>query len=1430
MASSQLASFHPVIRQWFNEKRGVPTEVQEKCWPTIRQGKHILATAPTGSGKTLAAFLAVLDDFVSRRIECGATRVVYVSPLKALNNDIQQNLLGPISDLKKRLSQQEVHFPDIRVLVRSGDSSASERQRMLRNPPEILITTPESLMLLLTTTRGRKSLCTAQLVVLDEIHAVIESRRGAQLLACLERLVDIAGEIQRIALSATITPLQRVADYVGGIALNGETRTVEHVVATTRKDVDLKIKFPPDARAALQRTQPIWPSLHAAFRGELEDSASTLFFCNSRRQAERITTGINEEAQDLVAYAHHGSLSREIRVEVEQRLKAGELDAIVATNSLELGIDIGHLEKVVLIQCPPSVASTVQRIGRAGHQVGEVSRCVIYPTHARDFIDAAALAKAVNEQNIEPIEPIEGPLDLLAQLIVSMVASENRTASDLFETLRRSGPYRALERSVFDLVIHMLAGKYEKTRVRDLKPRIAVDDISGLVQIRKGATFALYTSGGTIPDRGYYQIKTSADGSKVGELDEEFVWEASIGDTFAFGTQTWVIDRITHNDVLVKPASSATVPPFWRSEAYDRSFHFSDLVSEVVREGNEALNDDQDISGFEEKLKGYGFDNEAIKNCIEFMHAQREATRCDLPHTQHVVAEVISTGPAGYRSAGSDGQLVLHTGWGGQVNRPIAYAMQGKWKKTFASEPDFYVDNQVIAMQLTGVAHVDSIFQLIEQLDLAKDLRSFLEQSSFFAARFRECAGRALLLSKRNFKHRMPLWMTRMNAQKLQTAVSEFVDFPILLETWRTCLDDEFDMDKASELLEAYRTKDLAFTVIHRDSPSPFASEIVYDQVNTYMYRGDEVERRVSSNLSKDLIEEVLRNSGLRPAIEAATIDDVEARLQRRLNDYVPTDELELKEWIKTRVWIPEDEWFESSPVPVESRRIAYEDRVWITYESEDDNQDLIDRQIETALQFYGPRPRDVLLKLFPFSSDVIGATLDKLAASGKLITDIVVEQQSGSQSCDVDNLARLLRWQRKQARPNLPAMPISRLTPFLAAWHDFGASPTEENIVRSMDIMRGYAAPVNYWFESAWLARIPTGDPRNLYDLLRNYDIAWQGVKNESIRFDLASRNREPTVPPSEAINQVLHSFQDKKAAYTFEQLLDVADVSAGEFNACFWQAVWGGFIASQNIHDLDRPRAVAYQLSAARRGKHRYSRHLTLRKSSGLWQGLWYVVDSADDTDSEIDLLEARKEDCRILLSRYGVVTREIANREGDQYRWSRLFNVLRLMELSGELLAGRFFEALSGPQFATREAVANLEADRYFEGAFWISAMDPIASSGLGLRQKHIPARRQGSYLGYAYGNLLATATRGGQHLHLFDELDTPGMSDLLSILPDQVGHGRALRITEINGSSALYYPDLEPLKDLLRGHLDYQGVYLSGDQRMSSTSLNRKRTLH
>lgn len=1417
--------FHDSVARWFIDRFAEPTPVQTQTWPIVAAGQHVLATAPTGSGKTLTAFLSALSQFASGDYAPGCTRVLYISPLKALNNDIQRNLFEPLKAL-----EEDYGYPKIRVGTRSGDTRPGDRQRLLRNPPEILITTPESLSLMLTTQKGRMALGHIQTLILDEIHSLVDNRRGVQLMVNLERLADLAGEFQRIALSATVHPLESVAGYVGGTNKAGQARDVAIVNPTGTKRIDFRIRFPEAAKQAANEGQKIWDPLSDDFRRIVDDNTSTLFFTNSRRLAEKITLKINQAQAQPVAYAHHGSLAREVRNEVEHRLKVGTLKAIVATNSLEMGIDVGHLDEVVLVQSPPSVASTLQRIGRAGHQVSQTSVGTLYPTHAQDFLEAAVLAQAVKDRDIEPLKPMHAALDVLAQIIISICATHPWSIDDIYQLILRAAPYQGLSRNQFDLVVEMLSGRYEGSRVRELKPRVTLDRVKQTIQATRGAVLSLYNSGGTIPDRGYYKIRHLDTGGVLGELDEEFVWEATTGDTFTLGTQHWQIHSITHNDVVVRPAKPGnSTPPFWRSETFNRSYHFSSRIAQYLERQEAQLNTSKPGDVQAELETTLGFDNQAAIELTEFLCRQRTATQSPLPHRHHILLELVKTGPAGYHGPNNPQQLVIHTYWGGRLNQPYALALRAAWQRRYGTKPDIHADNNAIVLQCEGNIDPDEIVNLVSAERLLEFLRESLEVSGFFGARFRECAGRALLLTKQRFNQRLPLWMTRMQAKKLMSQVKQMQDFPILIETWRTCLDDEFDLPNLINCLRELRDGTIAWSFVSSTTPSPFAQHLTFNQVSRYMYADDTPEDDALSGLGEDLITDALYNDALRPRISPAIVDEFVSKRQRTYPDYGPREHDEWLEWLKERVLIPLQELAQPDRDLLSEldAAIVLQDgaRAWYCHVENqkalytttlmpgDLPQDAPDiAESRTAwqlareiLSFYGPLKAAQITEILP------SVPADLLISDEQLITGALLQGDDTQLWCDAENFEILMRMQRAQHRADFKARPAIELPTFWARLHQFGGAISEQDLLDTFERLRGHVSQINTWLNDLLAPRIDQSITAVIDEALHNFGMTWLGTGKGKITFaypeDIALLKQ-----PGKA--RITKWFADPQASYRYEQIVDQEATTSVQLNEAWWEAVWRGELTSDSIAPLLQGEARKFSLDT---GNGHLSSRRRLRRPTAGWAGLWRLVPPAETMDP-LTRLEADKDLVRLLLDRYGLINREIVTREGwhrgnTAWRWRDAFRALRVMELAGEVLSGQFFEQLSTPQFVTSRSLATLQTAGFYTDTFWVNATDPVAPTGLGLNWPQLPHRRASNYLAFQSGQLALVVANLGRDLTYFVSPDHAGIDAVNDVLDHLVHDGRQrVVIQTINQTAARQSPYLGALEKRFRIGQDHKSIFL------------------
>ncbi len=1436
--SNALKDFHPDISNWFHHQFKHPTAVQQAAWPVIASGAHALITAPTGSGKTLTAFLWSLNRFATKEWQPGATRLLYVSPLKALNNDIQRNLLDPLKQLGDAL-------PGISVRTRSGDTSQGDRQRMLRKPPDILITTPESLALLLTTTRGRLALSNVETMIIDEVHSMVDSRRGVSLMTSAERLLELTGSLQRIALSATVNPLEAIAEYVGGFDDTGRARPVSIVNPASEKVISLNVKYPVEVKEAAEQGDSVWDPLAEKFRDVALNNRSTLFFTNSRAMAEKITLKINEQSPTLLAYAHHGSLAREIRAEVERRLKAGELRAIVATSSLEMGIDIGNLDRVVLLQSPPGIAATIQRIGRAGHSVGEESHGSLYPVHAADFIEAAALSTATIARDLEPLKPIKGALDILSQVIVSMTANETWTADDIFQLLKRSAPYQNLSREQFHLVLELLSGRYAGARVRELQSRIVYNRIDGTINAKKSALFALYNSGGSIPDRGYYQIRHADSGAKIGELDEEFVWEARIGDTFSLGTQHWQVRQINHNDVLVKPSKSGIAPPFWRAERNNRSHHYATRIGEFLLKANTLL-----AAGKQKQLalhltEQLAFDDGASDKLIDYLQRQREKSATDLPHRHHLLVELVESGPGGYRGPDVQKQLVIHTHWGGRLNHPWALALQSAWQEKFNEQPKIHADNDAIAITVSEVPDPALVLSLVNSANLDHHLRHSLESSGFFGTRFRECAGRFLLLPRQKFNQRLPLWMSRLQAKKLMSATMQFEDFPVLLETWRTCLNDEFELQALNTMLNEVADGVCQWSFIRTASPTPFASNLSFDHINMYMYADDTPDQQQVSALSGDLIKATAQNSELRPRIDNRINEQFIAKRQRTLEDYSPTDAEEWNEWVKERVLIPQSEWWpEWQDNPAKHDKLLCEltldKRRWVCHieharqiiksglaenaVASKKKLPAIDTDARTAdtlaaeiLSYYGPLSLDDINQLLP----IVPASLldDERYICGELL-----ENDNRTLYCDAENLEILLRWQRADRRPAFEPLDPKSLPGILANWHQFNRPANEQSVTEAFERLRGYRTRVQPLLNDLFSARLTDFSEHLLDNVFLHQQLAWLGTDKDQCCL-CYPEDIELLQSNTARLFELAQFFGDINARYNYLQIATTArehkHASAAEHdepnnedtvNDQWWKGVWAGQLTADTLAPLRQGAKKSYKLSTGNNTASRIGN--ARRRARGLsaaWPGNWQLIQLNNNETDALTEHEECRERVHLLLDRYGVITRELANREMDSLRFGKLFKALRVMELAGEVMQGLFFDELSGPQFISPRALTRLQQNEPAPAHFWCNALDPVSPCGLGLDWPELPQRREQNYLAFYKGKLALVIENNGGRLHFYlDPQDSEITQALAPCVQLVKTHGK-MTVKEINEESAMTSPWLPALATVLKKRKDHRSVY-------------------
>ena len=1392
--SGPLDSFHPLVREWFLARYGAPTPVQAAAWPRAAAGEHLLAIAPTGSGKTLAAFLEAISRLASGELPADVCSVLYVSPLKALGEDVRRNLEAPLSELAALFRERGVSCPSISVATRSGDTSQSDRRRMLSRPPSILVTTPESLAIMLDAASSRRMLSGVRLLVLDEVHAVAGNKRGSLLACSVGRLAMLAGEFQRLALSATVKSPAAIAAFVGGRALSrgrgGEIayrpRRVSVVDPPADKRIELGVEWPErppvpaPGRGGEAADSARYDAVVPALCARIDEARNILVFTDSRRRAERLAFLINEARGETAAWSHHGSLSKEVRRAVEARFKAGELACVVATASLELGIDVGSVREVELAGAPASVSSALQRIGRSGHGVGELSRGRLYPFHGLDLVLAAATARGVEERAVEEQRPVSCPLDVLAQVLLQLALESDlgetapRSVDELYDIVLSFPPFEALARPLFDSVVEMLAGRYAGARLRELEPRISLDRASGLVKARDGVRALLNASGGAIPDRGLYSMRLAGPRSKIGELDEEFVWERKVGESFALGSQVWRIVEIGSESVDVVPASpDPDIVPFWKGEARFRSPEISRRALELL----DALGDLDEEGGETLLRSSYRFDEGAARACSRFVAAQKSAGggRPSLPGSRRLVLERADD-PV---RKGESARLVLHSLRGLAINEPLGMALSAAWEEELGLPVRFSADDDSILLvapiawaggerlpdeERGGVeAAVARAFATVGRRGECERLvRSRLEGSGLFGAQFRENAGRCLLLPRGLPGRRVPLWVTRLRAKKLFDAVSGYEDFPAIVETWRSCLGDLLDLEGAASLAREVAAGRVELSSFAARMPSPLARESVWREIGENVYAGDELASRPSSSVSDRVISEALRSARSRPKLGRDLVLDYERRLKRLLPGWGPEDPAAFAEWIKERVLVPVSELpgilAASDPGlaaaldadPSCGGRVSRlllpgaAEELFVHEERRRGLEDDPAGHVAEWLRREALVRLDRLTSVFGIRPAEAEALVDSLEEEGTLAAEILVEGEEGAFIADAENLEVLLRRTRRAARPSVEARPredlfllaaaMQGLSPHAArgggpgaATAALSASDAAARRARALAALEGFPVPVAVLESEVLSARTGAAEAARAVDeALESGLWLWFGAGRETA----ALARIEDLELFTEAGAPVSRIVPESGAALDFWALRELSGLGAREAAMALWAEAWRGLVAADSYAPLregllngfgkDLPEAPATE-AAPRLEPPFGSRRRLPRAYRERWRagspvaGRWFRLDLEEggerDALDEEDLDAAR---ARILVARHGLVCRELLERELPALRWGGVFTALRRLELSGELLSGSFFSGIEGPQFMGAAAFETWKGLGAGLGPLWINAVDPAAAA--------------------------------------------------------------------------------------------------------------------
>jgi ATP-dependent Lhr-like helicase len=1406
--ANALDLFHPAVRDWFSAVFTSPTRPQILGWPAISRGDSTLILAPTGTGKTLAAFLWCINRLMfstDKPPEESRCRVIYISPIKALAVDVERNLRAPLVGIAQAAQRLGHVYQEPTVAIRTGDTPTAERARFLRHPSDVLITTPESLYLLLTS-QPRELLRSVDTVILDEIHALVPTKRGSHLSLSLERLEKLTGRrIQRIGLSATQRPLEEVARFLGGADVPKTTTKSEHsaepepseanstnnpesttptpdqplaefessfyapvyrpvtiIDAGEKKSLDLRVEVPVEDMARLDAIDPlpsgpasqgpvrpsIWSAIHPKLLEQIKAHRSTLIFVNNRRLAERISGAINDLAQETLVRAHHGSIALAQRKEIEDRLKLGTLRGLVATSSLELGIDMGAIDLVIQIESPPSVASGMQRVGRASHHVGAISNAVIYPKYRADLVACAAITQAMYQGQVESVHYPRNPLDVLAQQIVAIISFDEWHVDDLFQLVRSAAPYANLTRSVFESVLDMLAGRYPSDEFAELRPRITWDRVSNRLTPRQSSRRVAVINGGTIPDRGLYGVFLSGatKGARVGELDEEMVFESRTGDTIILGATTWRIDEISHDRVLVSPAPGEPGKmPFWHGDTAGRPAEFGSKIGAMTRE---LLAQPRPVA-FSTLVTNHSLDTNAAENLLRYLEDQAVAT-ARVPNDQDIVIETC-------RDELGDRRICVLTPFGTRVHAPWCMAVSAKLRAERGLEIEsMWSDDGFVLRIPESDEEIPSEQLLPDPTEFQQLVLQQLGSTSLFAAKFREAASRALLLPRRRAGQRTPLWQQRKRAADLLAVAARFSSFPILLETYRECIRDVFDLPATSAILSAIQRGEIRITSIASDKPSPFASSLLFSYVANYIYDGDAplAERRAQAlSIDQSQLQEILGDTDLRELLDQNAIDEVESRLQSLEPDYQARHADGVHDLLLKHGDLTESEVAARSTTPAIAStiadltnarravrvRIAGESRfipveyagryrdalgtplppglaeVFLT-SSEDPLRELVRRYART----HGPFTTQELATRYALQPAQIDAVLRGLHGKGKLLEGEFRPRGQHQEWCDPEILQQIRRKSLARLRREVEPVEQRTFARFTTRWQGVATRRRGlDALLDAVENLQGSALLVSELEREILPARIADYRSGDLDAVMAAGEVVWVGLEqvgDRDGRVSLYLTESLPALLPPAEIQTDPPQLSDKA-----EKILEVlkkqgASFFAGIHNAlgggypgevreALWQLVWAGKITNDTffpLRDLLRPsdpkqdREHRREVAQGPPGSPEYLRQLRSRKSiGGPAHGRWSLV--AAHQSQPIGVTQWSANIAQQLLTRHGIVMRETAIAENIPRGYNTIYPALKTLEESGIIRRGMFVAGMGAAQFAATSAVDMLRSLR-------------------------------------------------------------------------------------------------------------------------------------
>ena len=1501
---SVLELFHPVTAAWFRAVFEGPTQPQREGWPAISRGDSTLILAPTGTGKTLTAFLWCLDRLMlqpravapvvekpkrGRKAEVSmpsqGVRVIYISPLKALAVDVERNLRSPLQGIANMAQRMgiAVHAPEISV--RTGDTPANERARFSKHPGDILITTPESLYLLLTSNAG-EALRSVETVIIDEIHALVPTKRGAHMALSLERLEALAGrKVQRIGLSATQRPLEEVARFLGGaegtqqVVISASQpsadtteaepsgirfRPVTIVNAGARKRLELTVEVPVEDMAKLGEIQDtpsgpssqgpkrtsIWQSIHPRLLEIIRAHQSTILFVNARRIAERLAGAINELAGEPIARAHHGSLAAAQRSEIEELLKAGHIRALVATSSLELGIDMGAVDLVIQIEAPPSVASGMQRIGRAGHQVGAPSKGIIFPKYRADLIACAAVTRAMHEGHVESTRYQRNALDVLAQQMVAIIAhpplpvaeAERRMKKfrsdedespgiaydELLRIVHSCSGYAGLSTQVFDGVLDMLAGRYPSDEFGELRPRITWDRTKQWLTPRQGVKRIAILNGGTIPDRGLYGVFLSGERSKpirVGELDEEMVFEARTGETFVLGASTWRIDEITHDRVLVSPAPGEPGKmPFWHGDQAGRPLEFGRRIGALVRE----LRDMPRSAAVTRLTREHDLDQLAAENVMRYLADQEVATE-QVPDDRTIVVERV-------RDELGDWRVCVMTPFGSRVHAPWAMAVQGRIGAAGAVDAETMWSEDGFVVRFPEADAAPDVDQFFPEAQEAIDfVQRQLGSTALFAAKFREAAARALLLPRRRADGRAPLWQQRKRAYDLLSVASRYPEFPMLLEAYRECLRDVFDMPALSEILRSIEQRQIRVHTVDSRTPSPFASALLFSYVANYIYDGDAplAERRAQAlAIDQDQLRELLGDADLRELLDRNAIEETEEQLQMLADDYRARTMDGLHDMLLRLGDLNRAEILQRSASPevaitldrlskarrVLELRIGGEKR-WIAVEDSARYRDALGVPLPPGLptaflepaadaitdlirrygRTHGPFTTAKVAARFEVTVATAEAVLQKLVGLGRVMEGAFCPGGQEREWCDVEVLRTIRRRSLAKLRKEVEPVEQQTLARLFTHWQGV-LTPRRglDALLDAIENLQGAPLPASLLETEILPARIANYRPADLDTLIAAGEVTWAGfepIGERDGRVGLYLAEKLPLLWPvtnTQQAGAVIESGsntrdrEEKVIEYlrthgaSFFQ--NVHDGTGGGFQnetiEALWNLVWRGAITNDSMQALRAytNRDAASTRKPARRVHNQQAAFRSRRTTPPTAQGRWVLHPAfsvANRNATEWSHAEAQQ-----LLQRYGVVFRETAHAENLPGGFSAVYDVFKALEESGKVRRGYFAAELGATQFAMPSALdllRSLRNKRPESDAEMVvlAATDPANPYGALLRWPAVGEgislqRSVGARVVLADGAMVAYMRRGNPNIQIFLPEEEPQSGQVMRAL--------------------------------------------------------------